>query len=82
MEDFEILDASGFLVGVKQSTKAMHENRVIKLYIAKDVEQHVIRSLIKLAREKEIEIVYINSMLELGRLCNIDVGAATAVIVK
>ena len=82
MQDFEVLGASGYCVGVKQSLKAMHENKVLKLYIAKDVEQHVVRSLIKLAREKEIEIIYVNSMLELGKVCNIDVGAATAVIVK
>jgi len=82
MEDFDVLDASGFLVGVKQSTKAMRENNVLRLYVAKDVEQHVVRSLIKLARDKEIEIVYVNSMFELGKLCKIDVGAATAVIVK
>jgi len=82
MLDFELLDVQNILVGVKQSTRAISDGRALALYIAKDAEQHVTRTLIKLAREYEVEIIYVNSMYELGKACNIDVGAATAVIVK
>lgn len=69
-------------IGIKQSSKTITSGKAKALYIAKDAEQHVIRSIVKLAEEKEVEIIYVDSMLELGRACDIDVGAATAVIVE
>ena len=68
-------------IGIKQSLKAISNGNATALYIAKDAEQHVVRSIVKLAEEKDVLIVYIESMLELGKACGIDVGAATAVIV-
>ncbi len=52
------------------------------LYIAKDAEQHVTRRIIELADENDVPVVLVESMKELGRACNIDVGAATAVVLK
>jgi large subunit ribosomal protein L7A len=54
----------------------------LALFIAKDAEQYVVRSIVLLAEEKQVPIIYIEDMLTLGKACNIDVGAATAVIVK
>lgn len=69
-------------IGIKQSSKAIASDRAMALYVAKDAEQHVVRSIVKLAEEKDVDVIYVESMLVLGQACDIDVGAATAVIVK
>lgn len=69
-------------IGAKQALKALNNDVAYAVYIAKDAEEHVTRQLIDLAAEKSIEIIYVETMKQLGRACKIDVGAATAVIVK
>ena len=69
-------------IGIKQSLKAVRAGDAEALFIAKDAEQYVVRSVVELAKENNVPIIYIDSMLDLGEACNIDVGAATAVIVK
>lgn len=69
-------------VGTKQSLRAINEGNAVTVFIAKDCEQHVTRSILELAREKQTQIVYVESMKKLGEACGIDVGAATAVIIK
>ncbi len=69
-------------IGAKQALKALNNDAAYAVYIAKDAEEHVTRQLIDLAAEKSIEIIYVETMKQLGRACKIDVGAATAVIVK
>ncbi|GAB6106925.1 ribosomal L7Ae/L30e/S12e/Gadd45 family protein [Fusibacter bizertensis] len=69
-------------VGVKQSTKAIMADRALTVFIAEDADKFLIQKVVDLASEKKVEIVYVDSMKELGRACNIDVGAATAVIEK
>jgi large subunit ribosomal protein L7A len=69
-------------VGTKQSTRAVKEGKAETLFIARDCEQHVVRNIIEEAQNKNIQIVYVDSMKKLGKACGIDVGAATAVIVK
>lgn len=69
-------------IGAKQALKALNNNTAHVVYIARDAEEHVTRQLIELATKQDIEIVYIETMKQLGKACKIDVGAATAVIVK
>jgi large subunit ribosomal protein L7A len=69
-------------VGIKQASRAVIEDRAKALYIAKDAEQHVTRRIIELAGENGVEIVFVESMKDLGKACKIDVGAATAVVLK
>ena len=69
-------------IGIKQSLKVITSGNAKALFIAKDAEQHVVRSILRLAEDKNVLIVYVEDMLTLGKACNIDVGAATAVIVK
>lgn len=69
-------------IGIKQSLKAIANGKALVLYIAEDAEQHVVRSIVEKAESQQIPIVYIKTMVLLGKACGIDVGAATAVIVK
>ena len=69
-------------IGVKQTSKAIIENKAKLVYVARDAEQHVTRRVLELSKNHRVEVEYIDSMKELGRMCNIDVGAATAVIIN
>ena len=78
----EILNNKNVKIGIKQSSKAVLLGKAMKVFIAADAEEHVVRRLIILAKENDVEIEEVSSMEELGKACNIDVGAATAVIIK
>ncbi len=82
MQVNELSNNPKLFIGVKQTTKVLSNNQAKVVFIAKDAEQHVVRRIIQLATEKNVEIIFIETMKELGRACNIDVGAATAVIEK
>ena len=70
------------VVGVKQTVKAIKNGSVKAVYIAKDADNKLLQSVKILVDENSLELVYINTMKELGKLCGIDVGAATAAILK
>ncbi len=78
----EFNKATNFRVGLKSSLRALKDNCAEKLIIAEDCDQHVSRQLIELAKEKSVTIEYVDTMKNLGQLCQIDVGAAAAVIIK
>lgn len=69
-------------VGIKQTLKAVRNNRAKTVYVAKDAEKRLTEPLIKLAEENSLEIIYIDTMKELGSLCGIDVGASAAALLK
>jgi len=69
-------------IGTKQSARAVNDGKAATLFVAKDCEQHVIRNVVEGAKGKNVQIVYVESMKKLGDACGIDVGAATAVIIK
>ncbi|WP_061320703.1 ribosomal L7Ae/L30e/S12e/Gadd45 family protein [Clostridium botulinum] len=70
------------VVGVKQTVKALKNNTVKTLYVSKDADKSLIKPLIELAEENSIDIIKVDTMKELGRLCGIDVSAATAALLK
>ena len=63
-------------VGVKQVLKSIKENKVKKVYVAKDAESHITEEIINISSEKNIPIVYVETMTELGKMSGIDVGAS------
>ncbi|KAJ49844.1 large subunit ribosomal protein L7A [Clostridium tetanomorphum] len=70
------------VVGFKQSLKVIKNGSGSTVYIAKDADKKIFDQLKSAAEENSLEIVYIETMKELGKLCGIDVGAATAVILN
>ena len=70
------------VVGVKQTVKAIKNGTVKTVYIAKDADDKLIQSVKVLVDENSLEVVYVNTMKDLGKLCGIDVGAATAAVLK
>ena len=70
------------VVGIKQTIKAIKNGEGRVVYIAKNADVKLIQSVEMLSTENSLGIVYVDTMKELGRLCGIDVGAATAVVLK
>lgn len=70
------------VIGIKQSIKAINNSEVDKVYIARDADEKLISPVRISAEQKSLEIIYIDTMKELGRLCGIQVGAATVVLLK
>lgn len=70
------------VVGVKQTVKAIKSGEVKTVYLAKDADDKLIQSVKILIDENSLEVVYITTMKELGKLCGIDVGAATAAVLN
>ena len=69
-------------IGTKQTVKAVQLGHAKTVFIAEDAEPHVSQPLVALCKEKEVDIVWVKSMHELGEACGIDVGAASAAIIK
>lgn len=74
-------DDSNFKVGYKECLKALKEGVVKTLVIAMNADKFVLRKPIELANISEIDVEYVDTKEELGKICNIDVGAAIAVII-
>ncbi|MCR4398839.1 MAG: ribosomal L7Ae/L30e/S12e/Gadd45 family protein [Firmicutes bacterium] len=69
-------------VGTKQTAKAVERGNAEKVFVARDADERVVRHIIKLCEENGVEIQYIETMSALGKACGIDVGAASAAILK
>jgi len=70
------------VVGFKQSIKAIQNASANAVYLANDAEARLIETIVKLCEENSLEVHYVDTMKDLGKLCGIDVGAASAVILK
>jgi large subunit ribosomal protein L7A len=78
-----IKEAKEKIVGLKQTLRAIQQDHVNTVYIADDVEEHILRKITGLCQEKEIPLIKANlTQKELGRLCQIEVGAAIVSIVN
>jgi Ribosomal protein HS6-type (S12/L30/L7a) len=70
------------LVGVKQSGRALSEDKVLVCYIAADAEVRVTSPVRNACAEKSVEVVEVSAMSELGGFCGIETGASVAVLLK
>ena len=70
------------IVGTKQVKRAINNEEVKTVYIAKDADEKLINEITMACNEKQIQIIYVKSMKELGKVCKIDVNAASAALLK
>jgi large subunit ribosomal protein L7A len=70
------------LVGSKQTLKAIANNQVKKIFLAKDIDQPLKQEILKAVNDNNIPFVIVESKNELGRICGIDVSAASAALLK
>ncbi len=70
------------VIGFKESTRALKNQEVRKLIIARDAEGHIVEPLLRLAKKESIEVVRIETMKQLGRKCGIGLNAAVVALIK
>lgn len=70
------------VVGAKQTLKALQDDIVSKLYVAKDASHEITGAVIELAKVKGIPIFYIENMEQLGKTCEVQVKTATAALIN
>lgn len=70
------------LVGIKQCTKAVKEGKAVMAYVANGVAPNIRLPFVKLCAKKEIPVISVATKKELGELCQIDVDASVAVVLK
>lgn len=68
------------VIGLKQTIKAIKNGEGKVVYLAKNADIEIIETIENLCKEFGIKIKYVDTMKELGKLCGIDVGAATALL--
>lgn len=74
--------AKELAIGINQTTKAVGNNTVEEVFIAKDADKRLTHKIALLCKEKGVPVIYVDSMRRLGKACGIDVGAAIAAIKK
>jgi large subunit ribosomal protein L7A len=76
----KVMQAKRFIVGTKQTVKAIKNGFISEVLVAKDAEPHVTAKVISTAQEVGVPITYVDSMKKLGKACGIEVGASTVAI--
>ncbi len=69
-------------VGTKQTLKALETGKALTVFVAKDADPKVSDKVIELCNQKHIECVFIDTMRQVGECCGIEIGAASAAILK
>jgi large subunit ribosomal protein L7A len=78
----KVLQAQKFVIGTKQTVKALKEGNVRELIVANDADPKVTAKVVNEALDINVPILYVDSMLKLGKACGIEVGASTVAIIR
>ena len=78
----KVLQAQKFVIGTKQTVKALKEGNVRELIVAKDADPKVTAKVVNEALDINVPILYVDSMIKLGKACGIEVGASTVAIIR
>lgn len=69
-------------VGTKQTLRAVEKGNVLCVFLARDAEERVVSDLVRMCQEKGTPVEWVDFMALLGKACGIQVGAASAAILK
>ncbi len=76
-----VLKAKNKVVGLKQTLRAVQQDRVRTVYVANDVDEKILWKVKNAVRGKNIELITTRfGQREFGRLCGIDVGASVVAL--
>jgi len=70
---------SPLIIGVKQTIKAIKSGSAAEVYIAKDVEEHIVNKVKTAAENHSVPITFVDSKKQLGIASKIDVNASAVV---
>ena len=78
-----IKESKDKLIGLKQALRAIQQDKVVQVYIASDIDDHIINKIATSCLDKKIPFTTLNlTQKELGRICQIEVGASVVAITK
>ena len=75
-------DGSSIIVGLKQSIKAVESGEAARAFVAEDADSHVRVPFVEACQKHGVTIEYYPTCQQLGAACEIEVGAAVAVVKK
>ncbi|TDM12013.1 ribosomal L7Ae/L30e/S12e/Gadd45 family protein [Macrococcus lamae] len=78
----EKVHSNQYVVGLKETLKALKDHQAASLVIAKDVQIHLLTDVLLLAQEQHVPIAFSESRLELGNQFGIQVKAMIAAYLK
>lgn len=78
----DLKTASAKTIGIKQTIKAIQADNAREVFLARDVDEYVAVKIKDQCSKFDITIIMVDTMKELGEACGIQVGAATAAIMK
>ena len=71
------------VVGLKQTLRALQQDRAQMVYLANDVDDHIRRKITSACAERNVEIRPAGvGQRTLGEWCQIEVGAAVVAVLK
>ena len=71
-----------FVIGLKQTLKALNKDQVTSLIIAEDVEVHLMTRVLSQINHKHIPVSFFESKQALGKYLGINVNAAIVALLK
>ena len=74
------LNPGSYVVGLKQSIKAINGGRAKKVYLAADADFYISAKVSDACAQNGVDIEVSFTLEELGKMCKIDVGAAVVTI--
>lgn len=76
------MEPKKWVVGVKQSRKAIREGRACRVFLASDADPSIIGPLAAECAAAGVPVETGRTMAQLGRACGISVGASAAAELK
>jgi large subunit ribosomal protein L7A len=78
----KVIQTSEYVVGIKQTVKALKDGTIKEVLVARDASPHLTSKVISIAIEKNVPLIYVDSMMMLGKACGIEVGASTVALIR
>lgn len=76
------LEEDSKVVGSKQTLRALENDQVSLVYVARDASEQLRNKIIDKAKKCQVDIIYVDTMKDLGKACDVEVKTATAAIIK
>ena len=80
--DLSLLSQGQVIVGARQLRKALKAERVLCAFLAQNADPVLTEPIVVLCQQKKIDYTWVSTMKELGDACGIEVGAASAAVLR
>lgn len=70
------------IVGTKQVLRAMKAGKLVRAYVANDVDTFLFQQVVRSAESAGIPVTRVDTMKALGEACGVQVGTAAAGILR